>query len=83
MARNLTDKLEHWDEHADDAFEWMLTFAREHKDEVLAVARGRHVLGHHRLGDSKFYEYSKGELTAELIEELADGVNYTTRRLTI
>ena len=44
--------------------------------EVLAVARGRHILGHYEYGDTNLFEWSDGKVRAAIIEELADAVVY-------
>lgn len=76
-------KLEHWEAHKDLALAWVLAFAHEHGDEILHVARARHITGHHVHGDGEMYEFSRGRLTKEVIEELADAVNYALRRMSI
>lgn len=45
-------------------------------DEVLTVARGRHVLGHYEFQDANLFEWSDGKVKAAIIEELADAVVY-------
>ena len=45
-------------------------------EEILAVARARHILGHYEYGDTNLFEWSDGKVRAAIIEELADAVVY-------
>lgn len=45
-------------------------------EQVLAVARGRHVLGSYEYGDANLFEWSDGKVHAAILEELADAVVY-------
>jgi len=45
-------------------------------DQVLVVARARHVLGSYEYGDTNLFEWSDGKVRAAIIEELADAVVY-------
>lgn len=45
-------------------------------EEVLAVARARHVLGSYEYGDTNLFEWSDGKVRAAILEELADAVVY-------
>lgn len=46
-------------------------------DEIVTVARARHVLGSYEYGDTNLFEWSDGKVRAERIEELADWLVYT------
>ena len=72
----LDTKLKQHEEWASRAIEEMITWLHEHPDEIIAMARGRHVWGHYIYGDRNFAEYDQDRLIAEAAEELADCVNY-------
>jgi hypothetical protein len=55
---------------------WLIDWLRDNPEEILAVARARLVTGHYVHGDSVMYEYDQGRLQKEILEELADAVNY-------
>jgi|DewCreStandDraft_4_1066084.scaffolds.fasta_scaffold31704_3 hypothetical protein len=82
-AQPLTGKLEEHDAHAEAAVDWLRAFLDEYRVELLALARGRHVLGHFRYGDRLMYEYDRDRLAAEIAEELADAIVYAARRLAL
>lgn len=44
--------------------------------QVLQVARARHILGHYEYGDTNLFEWTDGKVRAAIIEELADAVVY-------
>jgi hypothetical protein len=77
----LDAKLARWDEYAPRTIAKLIELLVYRKDEILAVARGRHVRGHYLFGDRNYAEYDRDRLLWETIEELADAVNYTARRL--
>lgn len=52
------------------------TFVTASWQEILQVARARHILGHYEYGDSNLFEWSDGKVRAAIIEELADAVVY-------
>jgi hypothetical protein len=54
---------------------------QENREGLIALSRGRHVLGHFRYRDALMFEYSPDQLLAEAAEEVADAHNYLTRRL--
>ena len=72
----LDAKLKQHEEWAHRAVEMMIAWLREHPEEIIAMARGRHVWGHYVYGDRHYAEYDQDRLIAEAAEELADGVNY-------
>lgn len=45
-------------------------------EEVVNVAKARHILGHYEYGDGNFLRWEDGKVTAAIIEELADAVVY-------
>lgn len=63
------------------AFAWFLAFVESHRDEVLTLARARHITGHFVYGDTRMYEYDRGRLVKEILEEAADAVVYSAARL--
>lgn len=79
----LDAKLRVFDEYADQARDELVRLLTEDWEYVKAVARGRHAWGHFRYGDSLMFEYEPNQLAAETVEELADGVVYTARRLSL
>lgn len=46
------------------------------KEQLLAIARSRHVLGSYEYGDTNLFEWSDGKVQAAILEELADAVVY-------
>jgi hypothetical protein len=78
--RSTSSKLAEWDDNADFAFDELLTWIQKNRDELLTVARGRHVWGHFRYQDRNYYEYDEDRLTSETAEEIGDAINYFTRR---
>lgn len=74
-------KLERWDQYAPLAVRHLIDWLRESPEELLAIARGRHVWGHYRYGDRNYAEYDSDRLLAEAAEELGDGINYVARKL--
>jgi hypothetical protein len=72
----LNEKIRTFDEWAPSAVEWLIAWLRENPEEILHVARARLVTGHYVHGDSEMYEYDQGRLEKEMLEELADAVNY-------
>jgi hypothetical protein len=80
QLRTTTSKLTEWDANADLAFEELLNWIAQNRDELLAVAKGRHVWGHYRYADRNYYEYDADRLVSETAEEIGDAINYFTRR---
>lgn len=80
---SLDAKLELFDEHADEAVDRLIDWLTNHRRDVIAVARGRHVTGHHLYGNANFAEWGPNRLRKETLEELADGVVYTSREIAL
>ena len=80
---SLESKLADFDRNARPAARWLALFIEEYEDALIHAARGRLVEGHFRYGDRLMYELSREELAAEIVQELADGINYAARRLDI
>jgi hypothetical protein len=78
--RTVSSKLVEWDANSDAAFEELLTWIQGNRDELLAIAKGRHVWGHYRYADRNYYEYDADRLVSETAEEIGDAINYFTRR---
>lgn len=78
---SLDAKLADFDDHADDAVDDLIDWLEEHRDDLIAVARGRHVTGHYLYEDRNFAEYDIPRLRKETADELADAIVYTSRRL--
>lgn len=74
-------KLEIFDRHAHEAVHEIIAWLTEHEDDLVALARGRHVWGHYRYGDANFLEWDDGQLHAGQAEELADAIVYGSRRI--
>jgi hypothetical protein len=67
------------DKHAENVRESLvgiLVRGSTYWQEVLQVARARHILGHYEYGDTNLFEWSDGKVRAAIIEELADAVVY-------
>lgn len=78
---DLDAKLDTFDRHADRAVDEIIEWLTEHRADLIALARGRHVEGHYRYGDKGLFEYGGRELQAEAAQELADGIVYVARRI--
>lgn len=78
---SLDEKIAAFDAKAPAAIRWLSLFLEEYEDAIIHAARGRLVEGHFRYGDRLMYELSREQLAAEIVQELADGVNYAARRL--
>jgi hypothetical protein len=76
-------KLDEFDRRADDAFDWLVAFLEAHRDEIITVARARRITGHHVHGQDGMYDYTRGLLTKEVVEECSDALNYSVRRLSL
>ena len=81
MTEDVGAKLERWDEWAPLAHRYLIDWLRQEPDELMAIARGRHVWGHYRYGDRNYAEYDIDRLVAEASEELGDAINYLARML--
>lgn len=81
MDETLDAKLAVFDEHAREAVLDLVDWMLEHTDDLVAVARGRHVEGHYRYGNRNFLEWSDGELEAQTAQELADAIVYRSRTI--
>lgn len=77
----LESKIADFDRNADAALTWLVNFLEDYREPIIHAARGRLVEGHFRYGDRLMYELSRDELAAEIVQELADGVNYAARRV--
>lgn len=51
------------------------------RDELITIARARHISGHFVHRDGKLFEFDEGRLDKETLEELADAIVYQARRL--
>lgn len=78
---SLDAKLATFDEYAEEAVDDLIRWLSENRSDLVAVARGRHVLGHYLYGNRNFAEWDRDRLLAETAEELGDAIVYTTRRL--
>jgi hypothetical protein len=72
----LDAKLKTHEVWAPAAVDFLIAWMQEHSNELIAMARGRHVWGHYIHGDRNYAEYNQDRLIAEAAEELADGINY-------
>lgn len=81
MSLGLDAKLERFDQHAAQAVAEILEWLSAHPEQLIAVARGRHVTGHMLYEDANFAEWELPRLRKEVAEELADAICYTTRAI--
>lgn len=72
----LDAKLKQHEIWAPPAVEMIIEWLQRYPDELIAMARGRHVYGHFRFGDRNYAEYDQDRLIAEAAEEGADWINY-------
>ena len=77
----LDAKLKRYDEFSQAAVDYLVSWLQEYPEELIAVARGRHIMGHLRWGDKNWGEYSEDDLLAETGEELGDAIVYIARML--
>lgn len=77
----LNAKLEMFDRYAEAAVDDLIGWLMQHRGDLIAVARGRHVLGHYLYENRNFAEYDIARLRTETAEELADAIVYTSRKL--
>lgn len=76
---DLDAKLTIFDEYADVAVDSLIEWLSKHKEDLIVLARGRHVEGHYRYGNKNFLEWDDGELLANTAQELADAIVYQSR----
>lgn len=78
---SLDAKLELFDRHAPQAVAELIEWLQASADDLIAVARGRHVTGHYRYRDRGVFDKSIDDLRAEAAEELADAIVYSARQI--
>lgn len=76
---SLDAKLAVFDEHAERAVDELLDWIGRNRGDLVAVARGRHVLGHYLYEDANFLEWDARRIRAEAAEEIADAIVYLSR----
>ena len=81
MRASLIPKLDRFDRHAHTAVARLRAMLDEMEDEIVTIARARHITGHYVHGDRELFEYTAGRLDKETLEEIADAVVYQARRL--
>lgn len=81
MSIGLDAKLELFDRHAEQAVAEILEWLTKRPEELIAIARGRHITGHLLYDDENFAEYSEQRLRKERAEELADAIVYGSREI--
>lgn len=81
--QDLRAKLDVFDKNSREAACYVVSWLAEHSDDLIAVARGRHVMGHYRFQERGLFEYDVDGLLAEAAEELADAIVYIARRIAI
>jgi hypothetical protein len=81
LAEDLDAKLDVFDRYAHQAVAELIGWLTEHPEDLIALARGRHIDGHYRYGDGNFLEYDDGRLRAETAEEIADAIVYRSRQI--
>jgi hemerythrin len=72
-------KLERHEQYAAQAVAELVAWLQDHPQDLIAVARGRHVTGHLLYGDRNYAEWDRDRLRKEIAEELADAINYGVR----
>lgn len=72
----LEEKLAAFDAEIGSAYSELVMHLLEHRTEIVALARERHVWGHEAYGDGLLFELDAGELADERDQELADGIVY-------
>ena len=77
---DLDAKLGVFDEYAEETVDELIDWLTNHGDDLVAMARGRHVEGHYRFGERGLFEYDVNHLKAEMAQELADAIVYGARR---
>lgn len=78
---DLDAKLAIFDREAANAAWFLMKWITRHQEDLVALARGRHVEGHYRYGDRNFLEWDDAELTAQAAQEIADAIVYISRLL--
>lgn len=74
-------KLRIFDRHARQAVAELIEWLQQHPNDLIAVARGRHVTGHYRFRDRGLFEHDLDGLRGETAEEIADAIVYTARHI--
>lgn len=74
-------KLKRHDKLSRAAVDYLIHWLQEYPEELIAIAKGRHVTGHLLYGDRNYAEWDIDRLAKETAEELADGINYTVEVL--
>jgi hypothetical protein len=77
----LEAKLANFDRHAVDAVFDLIQLLLDEKERLIALARERHIWGHHTYGDGNFREWDDARLNAERDQEVADWLVYRTEEL--
>lgn len=72
----LEEKLAAFDAEATTTFYALLVYLNGNRDRIIALARERHVWGHHEYGDGLLFELGTPALAEERDQELADGLVY-------
>lgn len=72
----LEEKLAAFDAEVAAAFDSVMEECAARRDELVALARTRHVWGHETYGDGYLFDLDLRELTEERDQEIADGIVY-------
>lgn len=81
LSAGLDTKLAVFDEYAKEAVDYIIDWFTNHRSDLIALARGRHVEGHYRYGNKNFLEWSTEEILAQAAQEGADKIVYVSRVL--
>lgn len=76
---NLDEQMTHFDRHVDDAWLDLSDLMGRYESTIKSVARARLMHGYAEFGDSMF-EKDNQLLIIEMIEEVADAINYVLAR---
>ena len=75
-AATLDAKLANFDRHVRDAVYDLIDLLFRDQDKLIALARERHIWGHHEYGDANLREWSDARLRVERDQEVADWLVY-------
>jgi hypothetical protein len=78
---SLEAKLSNFDQHATDAVFDLIQLLFDQRERLIALARERHIWGHHTYGDGNFREWDDARLLVERDQEVADWLVYRTEEL--
>lgn len=81
MTTPLEQKLEVFDRKAWGAVDDLARLLVRDRQRLIALARERHIEGHHEYGDTEMREWSDSKLDSERDDEVADWLVYRVEQL--